>query len=81
MFLSLLFVDLKLSNVLDGRSPTRISSSLILMFRLALTLGGGLIRKPAGDWITGFMRNIGCTESAAAELWVLRDGLSLCVPL
>ena len=51
------------------------------MFRLALTLGGGLIRKPAGDWIMGFMRNIGCTESAAAELWVLRDGLSLCVPL
>ena len=51
------------------------------MFRLALTLGSGLIRKPAGDWITGFMRNIGCTESAAAELWVLRDGLSLCVPL
>jgi ribonuclease HI len=43
--------------------------------------GGGLIRNSAGDWIMGFMRNIGCTGSAAAELWALRDGLSLCVQL
>ena len=43
--------------------------------------GGGLIRNSAGDWVMGFMRNIGCTGSAAAQLWALRDGLSLCVQL
>ena len=29
----------------------------------------------------GFVRNIGTTGSVAAEIWALRDGLSLCVQL
>ena len=42
---------------------------------------GGLIRNYAGDWVSGFARNIGITGSAKAELWALRDGLTLCLQL
>ena len=40
---------------------------------------GGLIRDSNGRWISGFTRNIGVTSSVEAELWALRDGLSLCI--
>ena len=40
--------------------------------------GGGLIRNDKGEWIKGYVRNIGHTSSAAAELWPLHDGLRLC---
>ena len=46
---------------------------------LGLVGGGGLIRDENGDWIVGFARNIGITTSFQAELWAIRDGLSLCV--
>ena len=39
---------------------------------------GGLIWDENGNWM-GFARNTGITTSFQAELWVLRDGLSLCV--
>ena len=42
---------------------------------------GGLIRNCAGDWISSFARNIGITGSAEAELWALRNGLTLCLQL
>jgi hypothetical protein len=38
---------------------------------------GGLIRDNNGKWIKGFSRVIGTTNSFAAELWGLRDGLEL----
>ena len=38
---------------------------------------GGLIRRSDGSWVSGFIRNIGITSSFAAELWGVRDGLSL----
>ena len=38
---------------------------------------GGLTRDHKGSWIGGFSRNIGFTHSLAAELWGLRDGLTL----
>ena len=38
---------------------------------------GGLIRDHNGDWVTGFSRSLGCTNSFLAELWALRDGLTL----
>ena len=41
--------------------------------------GGGLIRNEEGGWGAGFARKIGITTSFLAELWALRDGLSLCV--
>lgn len=43
--------------------------------------GGGLIRDETGKWIRGYARAIGPTTSAAAELWVLRDGIRLCIAL
>ena len=39
--------------------------------------GGGLIGDHNGDWIIGFSRNLGFTDSFITELWVLRDGLTL----
>ncbi|KAK9987091.1 hypothetical protein SO802_032042 [Lithocarpus litseifolius] len=41
--------------------------------------GGGLLRNEDGRWKVGFARKIGITSSFLAELWALRDGLSLCV--
>ncbi|KAK9999502.1 hypothetical protein SO802_019105 [Lithocarpus litseifolius] len=41
--------------------------------------GGGLLWNEDGRWIVGFARKIGITSSFLAELWALRDGLSLCV--
>ena len=42
---------------------------------------GGVVGDDHGNWIVGFTRNIGATDSFAAELWGLRDGLSLCFSL
>ena len=39
--------------------------------------GGGVIRDHNGNWIKGYARSIGCTNSCMAELWALRDGLLL----
>ncbi|XVF12875.1 hypothetical protein REPUB_Repub08aG0157600 [Reevesia pubescens] len=38
---------------------------------------GGLIRNDKGDWLRGFMINIGRTDSLRAELWGVREGLKL----
>ena len=37
-----------------------------------------MIRDDAGRWVMGFSRSIGMTNSFAAELWSLREGLLLC---
>ena len=42
------------------------------------TGGGGLMRDDRGNWIMGFTRKIGKTNSFLAETWALRDGLLLC---
>ena len=39
---------------------------------------GGLIKNKHGEWLGGFSRSIGCSNSFMAELWGLRDGLNLC---
>ena len=36
---------------------------------------GGIIRDENRQWITGFARRIGTSNSFIAELWGLRDGL------
>ncbi|OMO49818.1 reverse transcriptase [Corchorus capsularis] len=36
---------------------------------------GGLLRDDAGNWVGGFMLNIGRTSSLCAELWGVRQGL------
>nr|POE88504.1 putative ribonuclease h protein [Quercus suber] len=43
--------------------------------------GGGIIRNANGEWVGGYARAIGITTSAAVELWVLRDGLNMCIEL
>ena len=43
--------------------------------------GGGLIQNDRGEWIRGYARSIGITISAAAELWALRDSITLCFSL
>ena len=43
--------------------------------------GGRLIRNRDGVWIRGYSRSIGYTTSVMAELWALRDGLSLTIQL
>ena len=39
--------------------------------------GGGLLRNSEGDWIAGFTRKLGSMYSIMAELWALKEGLSL----
>lgn len=39
---------------------------------------GGVIRDANGQWVRGFSRRISVTNTFAAELWGLREGLMLC---
>ena len=39
--------------------------------------GGGLIHDHQGNWIRGYARSLGNTNSFIAELWALRDGLTI----
>jgi ribonuclease HI len=51
---------------------------MVQLKEIQVQLGaGGLIRDHAGSWVKGFSRKIGITNSLAAELWGLRDGLIL----
>ena len=38
-----------------------------------------MIRDESGNWVVGFSRRIGVTLSFEAELWALRDGLTIYV--
>ena len=42
---------------------------------------GGVIRDDYGQWISGFTKRIGITNSFIAELWGLREGLIMCCDL
>ena len=42
---------------------------------------GGVVRGEDGQWIVGFSKRIGVTNSFAAELWGLYEGLKLCCNL
>ena len=46
-----------------------------------LASGWGILRNEVGGWIRAFIRKIGLTTSFVAELWALRDGLSMCVDM
>ena len=39
--------------------------------------GGGVLRSSNGDWIGRFARKMGGTLSTVAELWALKDGLTM----
>ena len=51
------------------------------MGNLGCARGGGIIRNANGEWVTRYARAIGTTTNVAAELWVLRDGINLCLSL
>ena len=42
---------------------------------------GGVVRNEDGQWVAGFSKQIGVTNSFAVELWELREGLKLCCNL
>ena len=42
---------------------------------------GGVIRDECGNWLSGFTKHIGITNSFIAELWGLREGLIMCCNL
>ena len=42
---------------------------------------GGVVRDEHGNWVVRFTRHVGATNTFAAELWGLRDGLLLCSSL
>ena len=42
---------------------------------------GGVIRDDRGNWISGFTKRIGITNSFTAEMWGLREGLIMCCNL
>ena len=42
---------------------------------------GGIVRDDQGEWIAGFAKHIGSTNSFTTELWGLREGLLLCCNL
>nr|POE84540.1 putative ribonuclease h protein [Quercus suber] len=39
--------------------------------------GRGLLRDSCGSWVKGFSRKIGTSSYLLAELWALKDGLSM----
>ena len=47
----------------------------------SLVGGGRLIQNEKGEWVKGYARAIGITTSVATELWVLWDGIRLCIAL
>ena len=42
---------------------------------------GRVVRDEYGNWVVGFTRHVGATNSFPVELWGLRDGLVLCSSL
>ena len=46
---------------------------------LGLAEGGVVIRDEEGNWVIGYVRKIGSTNSFLVELWALRDALFLCL--
>ena len=42
---------------------------------------GGLLCNSDGNWVNGFTRGSGNTNSCLAELWALRDGLNIAFDL
>ena len=62
-----------------ARSWVKLNIDSSFLGNPRLAGGGGLIWDENGEWILGLARNIGITTSFQAELWALRDSLSLCV--
>ncbi|KAK9998044.1 hypothetical protein SO802_017647 [Lithocarpus litseifolius] len=57
----------------------KLNTDGLALEQLGVAGGGGVLRDERGDWVIGFARNIGRASSFTAELWALRDGLSICL--
>ncbi|XP_075645148.1 uncharacterized protein LOC142616159 [Castanea sativa] len=70
-------------NLLGGKNQQKGGGNLTLtgppLETQAKLEGEGLFGDDEGNWVLGFLRQIGVTSSFIAELWALRDGLILCV--
>lgn len=60
----------------DGRM--KLNTDGAASVSLGLAGAGGVIIDDRGNWVVGFSRKIGKTNSFVAEIWALRDGLFLC---
>ena len=56
----------------------KLNTDRSLSGSIGIAAGGGLIRDEFGNWVIGFSRKIGRTDSFVAEIWSLWDGLQLC---
>ena len=61
------------------RSDWKLNMDGSFLGNPGLAGGGGVIRDDTSNWVVGFSRRIGITLSFEAELWALRDGLTICV--
>ena len=59
----------------------KLNTDGALLGNLGKAGGRGLIRNSEGRWIREFSRSIGYMTSVLAELWALRDGLTLAIQL
>ena len=59
----------------------KVNTDKSLSGSIGTIAGGGLIRDEFGNWVIGFSRKIGRTDSFVVELWALRYGLQLCCQL
>lgn len=41
--------------------------------------GGDIIRNSNGNYVCGYARDVGFKISVVAKLWVLRDGINMCI--
>ncbi|XP_075652482.1 uncharacterized protein LOC142622815 [Castanea sativa] len=64
-----------------GKGRLKLNTDGAASITLSLAGGGGLIRDELGNWVIGFSKRIGSTNSFMAEDWALRDGLLLCNPM
>ena len=55
----------------------KLNTNASVLLSLNCACGGGLIRDSYGSWIRGFSRLIGASNCLLAELWALRDGITM----
>ena len=59
----------------------KLNTDGLVFGNLGVASCGGVIRDDCGNWISGFTKRIGITNSFIAEMWGLREGLIMCCNL
>ena len=68
-------LQVKWNKPMSGRVKINIDG--LVMGSSKKACGGCVLRNSASDWILGFFRNLGTTSSIKAELWALKNDLTL----